>query len=391
MRVLSENTRRFEKLRRFAAVAAVFAALAMPAEEARASEEELRSLFVRLLINPSDIELNLQYARLAEEMGLTRKALAAYERLLIQYPDNEAAQEGFYRVRGDLEPEFTDVTVDIGGRYETNARQHTHRESRPDDFAARAKVSLLDERKVMGRRWRTEGSFLGDLHEDVTDLDYGRAEVTTGPLFRLGNTLRLHTSAGASYSVLDGKELIAEAIIKVGIEGILEGALDKIEIRAAYQDIGNKYSSADGIVIDAVARMSRANVLFRNDALAAFPRLRFSEPNGGNQTTATPDRLYPGHYVQGGAHVAYYVPVFQDIVFGLTTTGYYRHYFQNVRNANDKRRDYFLAPGAQLIFKEVFGAKSSLRFEYRYEKNFSNDDFEDFENHVMGVRAVRKF
>ncbi len=356
-----------------------------------ANEQQLQSLFVRVLINPSDIELNLQYASLAEEMGLTRKALSAYERILIQHPDNEDAKEGFYRVRRSLEPEFTDITVDLGGRYETNARQLSNRESRKDDFTARAKISVLDEHKVGSTRWRTEGSFLGDLHYDVSDLDYARAEVMTGPVLSVGKTLRVHTAVGGSYAVLDGEELLAEAAIKIGIEGILEGALDKLEIRAGYQDLGNKFSDADAIVVDVVGRLTRSNVLMDNDVLAAYPRFKFSKPSNSSGSATTPDRLFPGDYIQAGATLAYYMPLVGDIVFGLTANGYYRDYDQEVRNGTKDREDIFLSPGAQVVFKDVLGLKSSLRLEYRYEKNLSNDDFEDFDNHVISIRAVRKF
>ncbi len=365
-------------------------ACAVPSRS-HANEQQLQSLFVRVLITPNDIALNLQYARLAEEMGLVRKALAAYERILIQHPDNDDAKDGFYRVRRSLEPSFTDITFDLGGRYETNARQLSSRESRPDDFTARAKISILDERKAGGTRWRTEGSFLGDLHLDIHDLDYGRAEVLTGPVFSVGKTLRVHTAVGGSYAVLDKEELLAEAAIKIGIEGILEGALDKLEIRAGYQDLGNKFSDADAIVVDVVGRMTRSNLLMDNDVLAAYPRFKFSKPSNSSGSATTPDRLFPGDYYQAGATLAYYMPLISDIVFGVTANGYYRDYDQEIRNGTKDREDIFLSPGAQVIFKDLFGLKSSLRFEYRYEKNLSNDDFEDFDNHVVSIRAIRKF
>ena len=374
---------------RAALVAVVLSAAAPTASHA--NEQQLQSLFVRVLINPDDIALNLEYANLAEELGLTRKALSAYERILIQHPDNEDAKEGFYRVRRSLEPEFTDITVDLGGRYETNARQLSSRESRKDDFTARAKISVLDEHKVGSTRWRTEASFLGDLHYDVHDLDYARAEVMTGPVVSVGKTLRVHTAVGGSYAVLDKEELLAEAAIKIGIEGILEGALDKLEIRAGYQDLGNKFSDADAIVVDVVGRLTRSNVLMGNDVLAAYPRLKFSKPSNSSGSATTPDRLFPGDYIQGGATLAYYMPLISDIVFGITANGYYRDYDQEVRNGSKDRRDIFLSPGAQVVFKDVLGLKSSLRLEYRYEKNLSNDDFEDFDNHVVTIRAVRKF
>ena len=76
--------------------AAVSILPAFAGDDARAAEENLDTLFVRILINPTDVDLNLRYAKLAEEQGEIRKALATYERILLQDPDNSEAKAGYY-------------------------------------------------------------------------------------------------------------------------------------------------------------------------------------------------------------------------------------------------------------------------------------------------------
>src|SRR5690606_2047796 len=98
-------------------------------------------------------------------------------------------QAGYYRIRRALEPAYTDMTVSLGGRYETNARQHPKSVGREEDFALRGQIDLRDERTLMGRRWRTEGVFLGDLHADISDLDFVHVHAVTGPMFDIGSKI----------------------------------------------------------------------------------------------------------------------------------------------------------------------------------------------------------
>ena len=80
-------------------LAAFVAACGLLPGQAQA-QEELRRVFEQILQNPNDPELNFRYARLAEEKELLRKALGAYERILLNDPDNEEAKAGLRRKNG---------------------------------------------------------------------------------------------------------------------------------------------------------------------------------------------------------------------------------------------------------------------------------------------------
>ena len=69
--------------------------------------DALARLNQQILKSPTDPALNLQYAALAESLGLTRLALAAYERILMADPNNQAAQAGIDRVRRAIQPSTT--------------------------------------------------------------------------------------------------------------------------------------------------------------------------------------------------------------------------------------------------------------------------------------------
>ncbi len=51
------------------------------------SEEELDALFQKIKEDPNNLELNFEYAKMAEKAGKIDAAIASYERMLIVNPD----------------------------------------------------------------------------------------------------------------------------------------------------------------------------------------------------------------------------------------------------------------------------------------------------------------
>ena len=83
-----------------------------------AGADELKRLYAQILRNPTNSELNFRYAQLAEERGEWRKALSAYERVLVNDPDNPDVLRALQRVRRKLQPNTTQYLVETGARWE---------------------------------------------------------------------------------------------------------------------------------------------------------------------------------------------------------------------------------------------------------------------------------
>jgi hypothetical protein len=83
---------------------------------------ELTRVYSLILRDPTNSQLNLRYAELAEASGKLRWALAAYERVLVNDPGNLEAQAGLQRVRRRLQPNTTQFTAELGAAGETNPR-----------------------------------------------------------------------------------------------------------------------------------------------------------------------------------------------------------------------------------------------------------------------------
>jgi hypothetical protein len=66
----------------------------------------------------------------------------------------------------------------------------------------------------------------------------------------------------------------------------------------------------------------------------------------------------------------------------------YRHYFEEVTFGTQNRRDIFVSPGAQLIVAGFPIEGMDVIFSYTFEWNTSNDGFENYTNHIAGIRLL---
>ena len=96
------------------ALAVVLAAtVVMPATAQQTAD--LQELFRQVLVNPTDTAANIRYAQEAERRGELRKALSAYERIVLNEPNNSQARAEYERIKALLEPAQTRFQIGFGG------------------------------------------------------------------------------------------------------------------------------------------------------------------------------------------------------------------------------------------------------------------------------------
>ena len=81
---------------------------------------DLQELFRQVIMNPTDQAANLRYAKAAEQRGELRKALSAYERMVLNNPNDKQARAEYERVKALLEPPQTRYQFGFGGLWESN-------------------------------------------------------------------------------------------------------------------------------------------------------------------------------------------------------------------------------------------------------------------------------
>lgn len=373
-------------------LAAIVVAVVMTFAPIGAKAGELEVLFSRILRDPHNVELNLRYAELALEQGKEGKALAAYERILEVDPDNSEVASALRRLKVSLIPAVTTGRIEIGGRYESNVRQQPKTQNRDDDFLGFAKLSIYDRRPLFNQEWRSDLYGYADLHDQASEIDYWFARAHTGPTFSFGEDSTFQIAPGGSVSFLDGDWYYVEPALRVTFENIFFGLLSRLDIRGSYRDINSSIGASEGYSLDIVGRNINRDVITSSDLLVIQPFFRMRDSD--SQPAGAPVLLNTfvlGDYIEAGGQALYYIQPMEDLRLGASVLGYYRDYEQAIRLGTPEREDWFISPGAEVLFRNVACPGCDIKFDYRFERNYSNDNTEDFFNHVVGVSGIKRF
>ena len=371
-------------------ISIIICALGLASGHAHA--DQLERLFAQILRDPHNIELNLRYARLAEAREEDRKALAAYERVLEADPSNREASQALHRININLIPVETTGRIELGARYETNARHLPKGSGRNDDFAGFTKLLVNDRRPLLNQEWRSDFFGYADLHDQETDIDFWIARAHTGPVFGLSGDATFQIAPGGAVSFLDGDWYYAEPALRLTFENLFNGLLSRLDFRGAYRGINSDSNASKGIALDVIARHISRELVTETDLLVIQPFFRYRRSDSGDVGPfGLLNTFVLGDYIEVGGQVQYFVQPWENVRIGGKFLGYYRDYDQIIRLGFEERYDYFIAPGAEILFRNVACEGCDIKADYRFEQNFSNDDSEDFSNHVIGLSGIKRF
>lgn len=375
---------------------------ALPATVAYATAETaaLARAYQNVLADPTDTAANMEYARLAEAAGQPRKALATYERVLLYEPENEPARSALLRIRREIQPDKTLVTLQTGIGYESNPQHAVDNPpyflDGPDgDTKAFANLRIEDERRLGDIRWRTEATADVEYFNQTDIIDSAYLGVLTGPLFDLGTRVTAHPfiGGGMATSDQDFDRYFSEAVVGVSFEGYLEGAYQQLRLKAGYRDYADTFDSvSDGYYVDAVAKWTKPDLLTSADALVLTPHLRWSDIDASDESYSYADLYKPGRYVEYGAKLQYFDQVADWLTLGAGIGVEATDYAHNDNYYTDtQRRDVVISPMASVVFNKIFGVQSDLAVDYRYDWNRSNLDYYDYGNNIVTAKVVTRF
>jgi hypothetical protein len=378
------------RLRLFALAA--FILFAVPAV---AAADELARLNAQILNDPANVEINLRYARLAEERGEPRKALAAYERVLAYDPNNAEAKSGLERIRVRILPAVTEIFTEFGAGWDSNPHQvPTGRRSDVDLFG---RMSVRDERNLWDTRWRTTGLFIGNLYRESSDLDYGYASAAIGPVYAVSPSFTMHPAIGGTVSYFDHHLFYSEAFTSLIFEGYQGGVVQTYRLRGGFRDFDNFFPASQGFFADATAKFAKPELLAAGDLFIFSPWVRWSGVGGtflvNTPTVGVSNDVQLGRYGEGGARVEYYMTLADWLVAGANFSFNQREYAKSPLSAGGflKRRDDIYSPGASLIFRHVLSVPGDIRLDYRYERDNSNDPMSSYIDHIVTLTYARRW
>lgn len=365
-----------------------------------AAAQSYDALFAQLLKNPDDPELNKKFAREAEARGDIRHAFAALERVVTSSAGDTEAQAEFDRLRNKVMPAVTNVTVQAGANYASNPSYGANFQRRPDDATFDASIAIADERTIAGVRWRSHMVGYGQLQDDLNDLNFGIVAAESGPVFWLTPELWLHVAAGSAMAWQSGQKLFDDVSVSATVGGLYRGLTQSVTARYTWRDGSfSNFGANDGSIVDLEGRFVLSPSLTTGDLLYLLPRVQVSQA-GSNPIEETRGRvrpMFPGDYAELGARAVYYVPIDKGRVFLGAGIGIYQRWYDEkidewYNDDYDKdRSDFYVEPTAHVILPNFIAPNIDLRFDYRFERNFSNDVLRDYENHVAGTRVVGRF
>lgn len=348
--------------------------------------DDLTDAYQRVLANPADSDLSLNYALIAEGRHEYRKALSAYERVLLNDPQNADAKRGIVRIRRIIQPASTQFFAEAGGMWRSNPELVAS--GATNDYVPYAQLRVKDERPIFGTRWRSIGSLYGEYFTDHHDLNYGNATAETGPLIDLGATmLTLYPSIGAALSYSANKFFYSEVNASAMLEGYLNGAYQWLRIRTGYRDFAPSATSTSGWYVEARGQWAVQNIFNSNGLGSISPWARWSDV-GGSLVNTSSQTFAPGRYIDGGATFSYSKRLGDRWTLALNLALSARRYQIDLAPDGDKRLDYTVSPGAALAFNNAFGPQSDFRMTYRFDHNTSNDASHSYDAHTVMAAAV---
>jgi hypothetical protein len=385
----------------------------------RGSAAELARLNAEILRHPQDTALNLRYAALAEQLGERRLALSAYERILIYDPQNAAALAGVDRIRRGIQPNTTQYLLAFGAAYESNPT-YAPSGSAHGEGQFFGDLNVRDDRSVGDMRWRTLANVDGIAHGDENELDYAYAGATTGPVWELLPGVQVNPAIGGGASIFDDHFFYSEAIGRVTFDAYPSGSYQSVTLRGAFRDYDTFFVPDHyGGYIDATGKFT-IPISVPNVAFTVLPWVRWAQIEGplGAVTTAT--AVQPGDYTEVGGQLNGYFSlrngfapaspsggpppvltkapaspegfVLPDIILGANIAVSERYYRDEVVvGATNQRQDTTVSPGASIIFPHLFQYQNTLRFDYTYMDDRSNDATKSFVDNIGTVTWIRSF
>lgn len=372
---------------RVVAVVLVLLALACPSRA-----DELADLNEQILRDPQNVELNLRYARLAEQKGDLRKALAAYERVTVNTPQNQEGQEGFRRVTRKLQPSVTRYSVEMGVGWESNPARAT--DGGGSDWLMLGRLDVKDERRFADVPWRSTGNATIEAYRSQgSELNYAALNALTGPMTDLTPKLALHTGLGLGLAWFGENALHHEAVAGFTLEsGFWDGAQTG-RLRLGFRQYGDFYGGSEGVYADLSERLAFSDVLQKGDVAVAMPWLRWSGIEG-TPLFVPMEETQPGRYWELGIRGEYLRPVVSWMLAGVSMSISYRHY-SDATILDDGtavlRRDWLYIPALTVIFPNVIKQSTDWRFDYKYEYNSSNVPFDKYVDHQITTSMVFRF
>ena len=356
-------------------------------KKVKKSIDALRAIFLRLIKNPADLEVNVSYAKLAEKRGHIGRALATYERLALLDPKNKRWKDNIERLRDLARPPETTIAAVFGGRIDTNGPVNADGVGNRTEYNASMVLTLDHKRSVEGLKYQATGLLFADGNFKFEASDLILVALQVGPLFKISKSWQLRPAILAERSTTDRtargnlvfrSSLSWSAGTLFNFANLDEGPIRTVDTSLYFVGFDNETNGRDAIVFTSSSGLGFQGFR-KSDQWGLTPDFTFNGARGGRGTDGFRDLYYVV-----GFNSDYEIQVSENFRFGPTFSYHYKDYISYEPGGSAKRDDHNFVTGLQASASEII-PKIELLGTYSYERNISRTPTETYRNHSMGL------
>ncbi|MBV8506456.1 MAG: tetratricopeptide repeat protein [Alphaproteobacteria bacterium] len=363
--------------------------------------EDSLVLFEELVRNPDNVRANLAYARALEAEGRIEDARTVYQKVLTLSPNNPTAVAALASLAPTPRPAQTDYTFRTGGAIETNDARRDPNFRPFFDTLGFAEFTVNDLRQFGDVKLQSNIDIFSNIHNRYSPGNISYFLIDSGPLFELHDGAKLRTAAGAEY-VLQGPSPIdgyrtrdfefssGNFILNYIPPG--NPPLQSVNLLAGYNSFRSSGSFRSGPVIRMMAPILLDGVLPFSSSLLATPGYVL---NGARQPTGEP--LQPAHYNEANLELITFTPMAENQLWSGRVVGIVGVFLAgDIYNSHSPgqsgdRRDARVIPRVGLRLLNFANTSLQVDFDYRYDRNFSTEFAESYEDNIFSLTFTYRF
>lgn len=405
------------RLRAYIAAASLCGALpglVQSAAGATGAADDGLSQFETLLQDPNGITSNLTYAASLQAAGQTDAARQIYLKVLSLDPNNAIAKAALAAPGGPPQAAGappsagaaeTDYTLRFGGAYESNSPRRPPNFRSFDDVVGFGEFTINDTRRLGDVTLQSNFDIYSNIHNRYSPGDISYVTLDSGPILDLGSAGKLRVALGGEY-VLQGVsprpanggrerqfEFDAGNVIFNWFPPAQE-ALQSVNLLVGYNHFRQSESFRSGVMLRLTAPLVFEEVLPIHTQLVVTPGFTY---NGADVPPLTPQPLQPAHYNEANVDVLALTPLAEGVLGSRRLVGKLgvfadaQYYNSHDPVPTNDRQDVRVIPLAGLRLVGFIADSVQLDLDYRYDRNFSNDFAQRFEDHIVSLIATVRF
>ncbi len=350
-----------------------------------------RVTFLRFLENPTDLQLNILYAKDAEKRGKIDTAIATYQRMKFLDPNNNRWKENIDRLSDLSQPPKTNIAAVLGLRIDSNGALNSDRDVDIDGNRAEHNGSIVltldDERKMGSLKYQTTGQIYADSNHNDRSSDLILAALQFGPLLNISKSWKLRPALLFDRLATDRQKRESfsySAGTLFNFYNLDGNPLRTTNISLYYVNFWNETPGKDAWVFTSSGELEYQG-LKPGDKLNLSPHITFNGARGGKGSDGFRDQYY-----EIGLAIEYNSEVLENLEMGPTFFYYYRNYTDFEPGGSTKRNDHNFNIGLQATVINII-PNIIILATYSFERNKSKLATETYRNHSIGISFVKAF